>query len=125
MGTILHDTYQTDGSGNMISINVQIGFDQQGSTSVSLNGRQVIVRPPADPNGNYANNFIIDLDTNANLSGKLLTIVSNVDILMAPTSSSVTIELDGGAGPHQYSLSSGAGASVGDVITYFASITFI
>ena len=125
MSTKLFDNYQTDGSANIISLEVKIGFAQLGSTSISLNGVQLIT-PAADPNGNYKGSFKIDLGTNAALSGKLLTIISGIEILQQPGASSLTLTLKGAkSGPHQYILQSAPGAATGFVVNYFALISFI
>lgn len=124
MPTSIFDTYQTDGSANQIFLNIQIGFAQLGSTAVSVDGVPIVITPPADAAGNYRNDFTIPLDTNAALAGRVLQIISNVNIIQPPGNSSVAINLSGGTAPQQYLLDS-TGAAVGDVVNYFASITFL
>ena len=125
MSTKLSDTYQTDGSNNQISLSVKIGYAQIGVSSVTIDGNQLSITPPADINGNYRGDFIIPLGTNSTLKGKILVINSNVQLVQVPTASSIGIDLTGGTGPHAYSLQSAAGAAAGSVVNYYSSVAFI
>jgi len=112
MSTKLFDAYQTDGSNNPVSLRVSIGNAQTGVSSVTIDGNPVAIIPPAGAGANAA------------LAGRTMEINTNVQLVMAPTASSVGIELTGGAGPHVYSLQSAAGAAAGSVVNYFSSISF-
>jgi len=124
MSTKLFDAYQTDGSNNPVSLRVSIGNAQTGVSSVTIDGNPVAIIPPAGADGNYRGDFNIILGANAALAGRTMEINTNVQLVMAPTASSVGIELTGGAGPHVYSLQSAAGAAAGSVVNYFSSISF-
>lgn len=126
MPTTIFDTYATNESATEITLSVQIGFAQLGSTSVLIDTDQIIV-PPADANGNYRGNFSIPIGTNASLGSVngLLQMTTNVDILMLPGQSSVTLTLTGGAAPQTFVMNNpAAGVAVGDVINFSANITF-
>jgi hypothetical protein len=124
MATTIYGTYQTDGSANPISLGVQVGFAQLGATSVTLDGVPK-VESGADSNGIYREDLNISLGSNSDLKGKCLEITSKVDILKIPANSSLTINLAGTA-PQAYDLDNpSTGVGVGDVIDYYASITFL
>jgi hypothetical protein len=124
MPTTIFDTYATNGSAAEITLSVQIGFAQLGSTSVLIDNDQVIV-PPADHNGNYRGNFSIPIGTNASLANSLLQTITNVAILMLPGQSSVILTLTGGTAPQSYVMDNpAAGVAVGDVINFSANISF-
>lgn len=125
MATTIYDTYQTDGSTNTISLNGVVGFAQLGATSVTIDGVPKVVAT-ADSNGIYRNNFAINLDTNSDLAGKLLEVISKITILNSPSNSSLLLTLSGAASDKEYDLNNpSTGVSRGDVIDYFASITFL
>ena len=124
MATTIYGTYQTDGSANPISLNVEVGFAQLGATSVTIDGVPK-VESGADSNGIYRENFNINLGPNSALKGKLLEVTSKVNILKLPANSSLTINIAGTA-PQGYGMDNpSTGVGVGDVIEYYASITFL
>jgi hypothetical protein len=124
MATTIYGTYQTDGTANPISLGVQIGYAQLAATSVTIDGVPK-VESGADSNGIYRENFNISLGANSDMQGKVLEITAKVNILKSPVNSSLTINLSGTA-PQGYNMDNpSTGVSVGDVIEYYASITFL
>jgi hypothetical protein len=124
MATTIYGTYQTDGSANPISLSVLVGFAQLGATSITIDGVPK-VESTADSNGIYRENLNISLGSNSDLKGKCLEITSKVNILKTPANSSLTINLAGTA-PQGYNMDNpSTGVGVGDVVEYYASITFL
>jgi hypothetical protein len=125
MATTIYETYQTDGSANTVSLNGVVGFAQPGATSVTIDSVPKVVST-ADDNGIYKNNFDINLGANSDLKGKLLEVTAKITIFNSPASSSLTLQLSGGGTLQGYQLvNPAAGVSAGDVIEYYASITFL
>jgi hypothetical protein len=124
MATTIYGTYQTDGTANPISLIVQVGFAQLGATSVTIDGVPK-VESGADSNGIYRENFNISLGANSEMQGKVLEITSKVNILKSPANSSLSINL-AGTTPQGYDMDNpSTDVGVGDVIEYYASITFL
>ena len=121
--TDFNDSYDTDGSGNIITLNVTIGYAQIASTGVFIDGNQVVT-PAADPNGNYANSFSLELDTNLNLEGKMLIISTAVTQVQPTTAVSEQIELVGGVAPKAFPLLNAVSPGLGAVTDFRGIITF-
>lgn len=126
MATQIFDSYNTNGS-NLITLTAQTGHGQGYVSAVLLEGVALIVRPPADADGNYRGNFTLDLSPYAPLQNKLLLVTSDATIFMAPPLTSIILTLSGGAAPQSYVMDdAGTGLAVGDVVdSYYASITLI
>lgn len=123
MDTDLFDSYPTDGSANVISITVTVGYAQVGSTSIAINSVPYII-PPADTNGNYANSFTLKLGTNADLKGKSLQVIPTVTRVQPVPNSTVIISLTSNGVTHTYPTMGGTIPALGGTLDYFALITF-
>lgn len=123
MDTDLFDSYATDGSANIISISVTVGYAQIGSTSIAINSVPYII-PPADARGNYPNSFTINLGSNASLAGKTLQVVSTITRVQPVTNATVIIELTSNGVTHTYTTIGGSIDALGGVLPCFALITF-
>jgi len=125
MATTIYDTYQTNGSADIISLSGVVGFAQLGATSVTIDGVPKVVAT-ADANGIYKNNFEVNLGSNTVLAGKLLEVNAIITILNIPATSSLTLTLSGSDADKTYDLDNpSTGVNKGDVIDYLASITFL
>jgi hypothetical protein len=125
MATTIYDTYQTNGSANIISLSGVVGFAQLGATSVTIDGVPKVVAT-ADANGIYKNNFEVNLGSNTDLAGKLIEVNAMITILNIPATSSLTLTLSGSDTDKTYDLDNpSTGVNKGDVIDYLASITFL
>jgi hypothetical protein len=123
--TQLFDQYQTDGSANPLKLTITIGYAQAGSTGLMIDNVDLIVRPPADVNGNYPGSFSVEVGKNDDLVGKTLQISPAVTKIQPTTDSSVMIELRGGTVDKQYGPLTATLNNPGDIADYYAEIKFV